>query len=147
MGNKTLLLFLLSSALVTLAQQSTVPAEALKPEEPHEVRQSAHARRQSRGLFDFMGLLSKQLFGTAMADDVTALGCKEKSMPPQSSCASERFPIHPCSPPPFTPNAPDLLLPLSPIPPTPRSDPLSLTTLSPCSQPSTPPSLMPLCNE
>ncbi|KAK3879573.1 hypothetical protein Pcinc_015860 [Petrolisthes cinctipes] len=75
------------------------------------------------------------------------LGVRRSQCHHRAAVRRNAFPYTPAFLPHLPPNAPDLLPPLSPIPPTPRSDPLSLTTLSPCSQPSTPPSLMPLCNE
>lgn len=44
------------------------------PNDEYVIAKHAHARRPKRGLFNFVGILSQQLFGTAQADDVEKLG-------------------------------------------------------------------------
>ena len=48
--------------------------KSTKPSHPYEVLRIAHANRQKRGLFNVFGVMSKYLFGTALAGDVEALG-------------------------------------------------------------------------
>ena len=54
---------------------SQVEAISIKlPEDDTSARKHAHSKRIKRGLFNFIGIISKELFGTAQANDVELLG-------------------------------------------------------------------------